>query len=585
MNMSKWLALPLLLIIVNFSVKAQVSPVIIDDRFEDWQTIPFISDPQNDGGQLDMTGFSVTEDGQNIYFFLEILQEHKLVDPVYSGHHLSLWLDTDYSAVTGKPFQNLGADLEIDFTGRIVRYHFPQVGSDSFLLSETGFRSAPTVTGFQYEFSISKTLKPDGSNTLFPIDSFRFYFHTSTGDLMPDYPMYHTHLIDNQASHPYDTVDIHRDSSHFIRLMSYNMLWDGITDPNRKPHHAQIASVLKPDIITYNEGGSVTLTEVLDFVKAADTSYKGPWYAMNYNTSIITVSKFPILDSFLVDNRLTGALIDLPDSIYATDYLVFNAHAPCCGNDAGRQTAADKFVSFIRKIKDTSVSPYIPYGTPYSISGDFNLVGWKKQLETFRDGDIKDNHIYGPDIMMDWDENPLIEAACLQTDRNMHYSWRSLTSNWPPGKLDFVLYTSSIMGLEKSYSLQTETMEASRLSKYGLLNENTWIASDHLPLIADFRFEMKTDTGITGFISPKNRSFFTTFPNPFDHTLNLITNSTAAMHYCTLSDSSGKIVASISLAEGQDRIELPNLPDGLYHLQIKSSNGEIHSQQLVKKGG
>ena len=83
----------------------------------------------------------------------------------------------------------------------------------------------------------------------------------------------------------------------------------------------------------------------------------------------------------------------------------------------------------------------------------------------------------------------------------MAYTWRHDNSEYPPGRLDFIFYTNSVMSTTKSFTLQTEIMSDERLENYGLLSNDTKNASDHFPVVADFELLFNENCNMNGDVN------------------------------------------------------------------------------------
>ncbi|MCD4691225.1 endonuclease, partial [bacterium] len=64
--------------------------------------------------------------------------------------------------------------------------------------------------------------------------------------------------------------------------------------------------------------------------------------------------------------------------------------------------------------------------------------------------------------------------------------WRDDTSRFSPGKLDYIVYSDSVMKMTGGFVLWTEDLPHELLEKHGLRAGDTREASDHLPVVADF---------------------------------------------------------------------------------------------------
>jgi len=248
----------------------------------------------------------------------------------------------------------------------------------------------------------------------------------------------------------------------------------------------------------------------------------GSWEAIKLDDGNITVSKYPIIQSWQVyqNKRITASFIDLP-SYFEGDVLVINSHFKCCGgvtNDGKRQIEADAIIDFLQDAMTPGGVIDLPQDTPFIILGDLNLVGDRQQLTTLVTGEIINTQIFGNGGPPDWDETDLEDLISQQTDKRTAYTWRndypSFPPGFPPGRLDFQIYSNSVMSVDKSFVIQTEIMSADRLTQYGLQQFDTRNASDHFPKVTDYSF---TVTSVTEEdIQPKDFKLEQNHPNPFN---------------------------------------------------------------------
>jgi hypothetical protein len=178
--------------------------------------------------------------------------------------------------------------------------------------------------------------------------------------------------------------------------------------------------------------------------------------------------------------------------------------------------------------------------------GDFNLVGYKQQLETLTDGDIVDEASYGIDFLPDWDDSPLTDLFSRHTHIRMGYTWRSDASGFNPGKLDYILYTDSVLEPVKHFVLNTLAMFEEDLSFYDLESEDTNQASDHLPRLMDIS-ETLADTSVSIHISTgwnlvglpvhvMEPNYLSVFPEATEGTLYSFTNSYQSVFELTVGE-------------------------------------------------
>ncbi len=107
------------------------------------------------------------------------------------------------------------------------------------------------------------------------------------------------------------------------------------------------------------------------------------------------------------------------------------------------------------------------------LGGDFNLVVTDDPLQQIRKG-------------LDFDRNTLSIVEALQLDGLSNATWRSPGSGYPPGRLDYILYSGSTLALQRSFVFDTTDLSNRWLEKYRLQSSDSDEISDHLPIVADF---------------------------------------------------------------------------------------------------
>ena len=176
------------------------------------------------------------------------------------------------------------------------------------------------------------------------------------------------------------------------------------------------------------------------------------------------------------------------EALYGKPTLFTSSHLKCCGgatNEAKRQAEADEFMAFHRDAMQPGGELTLPEGSPFIFGGDLNMVGLGDPIVTLQTGDIYDEATYGEDFAPDWDGTGMLELPILQADRPMDYTWRNDNSDYAPGKLDYAIVSDGVVQVLRSFGLQTQDMSGERLGDYGLLATDTWVASDHLPIVVD----------------------------------------------------------------------------------------------------
>lgn len=460
--------------------------IILDEDYSDWETnVSTYTDPSGDGpgSGLDFTDVRAANDERFLFLFFRLGREIN----IQSNNALAILIDTDNNALTGTNVSNIGADL-VYFPGQ--RRGFLYVNQGTILVNHTqvGWVSSPTVTSDRFECSIARNIIA-GNVTLTLGKDIRFVIldDITSGDISPNTGSYDYEMTTNVFT-PKD-YSLTKSSSTDLRIMGYNVLQDRMFLSGVRQNYTRIFNATKPDIIgfceIYNNSGAQTAA----FVESILPSASGQrWYHSELNPDIRVVSRYPILNSRSIDGN--GAfLIDLGNK-----KLVFIvAHLPCCENEVQRQLEVDKIMAFIRGIR-FGISPFdVPINSPIIITGDMNLVGFRRQLQTFITGDILNNNTNGPDFSPDWDNTRLEDAKPVTTEMPMTFTWYNSNGSFSAGRLDFIFYTGSVLKLKNAFSLWTEGMSDQQLLANGLQERDIIAASDHMPVLADFDLNGTTD--------------------------------------------------------------------------------------------
>ena len=176
----------------------------------------------------------------------------------------------------------------------------------------------------------------------------------------------------------------------------------------------------------------------------------------------------------------------------------------------------DEFAGVWREWVEEGDGPFnLESETPFIHVGDFNLVGYRQQVITLRDGDIDNESQYGEDFLPDWDNTAIVDLFSRHTHKRMGYTWRSDGSSFNPGKLDYVFYSDATIDSSRHFTLNTLAMDEETLSENGLEWDDTQEASDHLPRIFDVTAVHGLDVEHQGSL-PQKFYLGQNFPNPFN---------------------------------------------------------------------
>jgi len=561
-------------------------PIAIDGLFDDWNSDALeLTDNSNDDSGIDFLRCEVSNDDDFLYIQLVLADDVNLTE----SNEITLYLDTDQDANTGDFINGIGAELSVNIGSREAEYDLPS-GNGFMELNDIGFHHLPSVTASRFEIAIRRDALSNAGFPLFIEDGMRIFWKDEdgpNGDQMPENNIIFTYQFDDITPIDlFEPIPLEKEDDELIRLVTWNTLQTGLDDIDRQDNFERVLGVLQPDIVTFNEVWDMNEQQVASFMNGASPlgNFQS-WNTIKLDQGNVTASRWPILENwyFFEDHRLTASLIDLPNDEYATDLLVINAHFRCCEADFQRQREADAFIEFILDAKTPGGIIDLPENTPFVLSGDLNLVGESRQLETLLTGDIVNSSVFGPDGPPDWDGSDLMDVISLQADQRMAYTWQNPFSQFPPSRIDFHIVSNSVLEVEKSYTLNTQAMTAERRSEYDLFFNDTRNASDHLPKVTDMRIEeaLSNDEKIASLFDLKLS------PNPTNGISILSFESKKAGDaILTIQNAQGQTIKSFSqnILSGKNNFELnfEELSSGIYFLTIEIGE-TIHSVEFFKK--
>lgn len=468
--------------------------IFIDENFDDWTEISnYYDDPIGDNlaGGIDLKTMWVSNDEEYLYLRIQTTKEIILVN----NNYLTIYIDTDNDSSTGKILDNFGAELEFTFGRRSGKVYLN--GEKIIYNSDIGFIGSPTFSSSEFEFGIRRDVKINGQ-TLFNSDKVKIKLvaYTSSAlsnssDNSPDIAGYEYQFNpDLITQHP--SYFIEKQNQEYLRAMSYNVERDGITSTSKTTEFNHIFSTIKPDIIGLTEVYESTSEQVADKISFfLPPNQNEQWFHKKEGQyDIVLVSKYEIKESFTINSEVghdaSGAfLLDLRPA-YDSDMLVIVSHPKCCSGveeDLKRQNQFDAIIAFIRDAVNEGGVLTIAQYTPLIIMGDLNLVGDKRQYQTLITGDIKFNEKYGEDFVPDWDSSDFDDAIPYVTNTGMTFTLNP--GSFPPGRLDFIVYSASVMDNVNSFVFDSNNLTPEQLTNYGL-NKSDTETSDHLPVIVDF---------------------------------------------------------------------------------------------------
>lgn len=452
-------------------------PPSVDGLMGDWGGArPLCVDREGDGAGIDFGRVWVRSDSERITMRLEVGTEINL----QNGNAITLLIDGDANPATGNAAQGLGVELAWTFgersgtiwhEGRAIRVEQAAIG----------LRQAPTVSSREFEISIRRRAEDKTRIMPGPYLSIVILDEGSAGaDRLPDEGGLTVALSETPPPPPLP-VSLERWDPDDIRLLTWNVLFDGLFE--RPAPFVRVLRAIDPDVICFQEIWTHTARQAADQVSLALPD--ATWYGVHLAEGHI-VSRYPFLDARPIDEAGNyWALIDLPDERYDTDLCVICAHPPCCDKEEERQRELDGIAAWIRDLVTPGGIDLAP-GTPIVVAGDMNLVGGAQQVQTLLAGEIADEATFGTSHRPDWDGTAFAASNPRHAGGRDIFTWRDPRSSFAPGKLDYIVYSDSVLKLGNAFTLATEELAPDVLERYGLHPRDTLEASDHLPVVADF---------------------------------------------------------------------------------------------------
>ncbi|MBN2448342.1 MAG: endonuclease/exonuclease/phosphatase family protein [Phycisphaerae bacterium] len=281
------------------------------------------------------------------------------------------------------------------------------------------------------------------------------------------------------------------------------------------PKFYRVIKALDPDILTLQETAGAHdadyLTELLDaIIPLPDGAHWHVYRGSAAHMANVVASRYPLsMTGDATDPpayppkqggrnaRVAFALVDLPDDRFPVDLYVSTHHFKSGGgteNDPLRQQEADALVAWWSDARTPGGKVDVPANTAFIVTGDLNTVGGPQVLETVITGDIQDEQRFGADSAPDWDNTPITDAKPLHNAIGPDvYTWRNDSSEYAPGRLDYIIYTDSNIEVAHKFVLNTTTMspellQAAGLEKFDVAEDDEGVWFDHLPVVVDFRF-------------------------------------------------------------------------------------------------
>lgn len=579
-----------LFVINSQKIYSQSFRIILDEDYTDWETIPpLYTDDTGDGNGIDFKTVKATNFNGFLFFYLELGSKINLQD----NNNITLYLDTDNNLTTGLQIKGIGAELEYTFGTRSGKFRDGLLTID-ISHADIGLISIPTVTSSVFEIMIDTTSVIAGKKLFIgPEIKIALVNDITGGDEIPNEDVEPIFVFTSTESQREINYSIEKLNNEWVRILSYNSERDNLFDASLKDSYSRIFKALGPTIIGFQEIYNHTAEQTAALIEEFLPSGEGEmWYSAKQGSDIIVISRFPIDQSFYVEGN--GAfLINLREK-YGKDLLFVNAHTPCCDNNDGRQKEIDAFMAFIRDAKNEGGILSVEDKTPIVIVGDMNLVGYKQQQTTLVTGDIVNTNIYGAKFMPDWDSTYLMDSRPPTTHHPSTVTWYNEGSSFAPGRLDYIVFTNSVIELKNNFVLFTNDLPQYSLDKYNLVFDDVTRASDHLPTVADFDFNSVVSVEeISKEQKPREFKLSQNYPNPFNPSTTIqYSIPVVDAYYSSITNVSlkvydilGREVATlVNKEQGAGTYEVQfdahSLPSGAYYYKLKAGSF-IQSRKMI----
>jgi endonuclease/exonuclease/phosphatase family metal-dependent hydrolase len=296
-------------------------------------------------------------------------------------------------------------------------------------------------------------------------------------------------------------------ASTAIRVLTWNVYRSSIFPANgetvdlaatdRPARFARVVRAVRPDILCLQEVtvGVPRTAALLDRILPLG---EGRSWQVHGAEDTVVASRFDLgarAEGYVQGaERRRGhaiALVKAP----TTDLYVVCAHfqSSADGADAAlRQQQAELIAKTIRNAQSGDGDVPLRRRTPFVLLGDFNAIpggtSFLDDLVSGRAGGVAANgRIEG----LDWDRSSLADARPRHNaSGSERYTWRNDLERFPPGVLDRILYSDSVLSSVNQFVLDTTEMSYTDLFRAGLravdvMRDPQAGIHDHYPLVID----------------------------------------------------------------------------------------------------
>jgi len=448
----------------------------LDNEFGDWSNIEHFEAGDGVGSFV-----SVGIASNDAWLFVHVILADEVgLDEEVLPNDLKVLLDLDDDLETGVDYADLGlgVDLLIDLPNRQAIRYSGGTGAES--LNDIGLHVSPTYSSTEFELAFHReSTEIDGPSIRV------MWYDGATGEGFPNGGAFHAV---SEALSPWQPQGLERPAETLNRVAFWNMN-NRMDQSGAQASMERILQALDPDIIGFSEVSDESPGFVAGLLNQwLPLENDASWNVIKDDYDLMVASKGAILEGFDEVYRQFPVLVEGHPG-WGVPLLITSSHLKCCGgssSEAQRQSEADEYMAFLRDaIAGEGEGLNLATNTPIIYGGDLNMVGLDNPIYTLKTGDISDESSYGADFTPDWDGSSLTEWPLLQSEAPMDYTWTNSSSEWMPGKLDYLITSDASATLLHGFTLRTDIMSSARLDQYGLQSGDALAASDHYIIVAD----------------------------------------------------------------------------------------------------
>jgi len=292
-----------------------------------------------------------------------------------------------------------------------------------------------------------------------------------------------------------------------VRVLTWNVYHNSIVPPDnqapdvagagRPAQFARVLRALQPDVVCLQEVTAPPRRSAALVDQILPLQNGRTWQAHSAVDTVI-LSRYELgargggyVEDGDVRRGHAIAVIDSP----TTDLYMMCAHFQSSDGPkeiALRQQHAALVVRTIREARAGGGAVPLRARTPFIILGDFNAIpGGAAFVDAIVSGNDPPTPAKRADGL-DWDRSALTDAQPRHNgSRSEVYTWRNDLEPFPPGALDRILYSDSVLASVNQFVLDTTEMSEAELTGVGLrasdvMRDPNAGIYDHFPLVIDF---------------------------------------------------------------------------------------------------